>query len=47
MARAWAVEGEKRGPGRDTQWHFVIIWNNPNEFELIWLKDELPVLEIF
>jgi hypothetical protein len=35
------------GPGPKAQWHFLIIRNNSNEFELIRLKDELAVLENF
>jgi hypothetical protein len=36
-----------RGPDRVAQWVFLIIQNNLNEFELIWLKDKLILLENF
>jgi hypothetical protein len=39
VGEAWA--------GLKAHWHFLIIQNNSNEFELFWLKSELPVLENF
>jgi hypothetical protein len=35
------------GPDPNKQWHFVIVQKNLNEFELIWLKDGLLLLEKF
>jgi hypothetical protein len=34
-------------PGPKAQGHFLILQNNSNEFKLIQLKDELPLLENF
>jgi hypothetical protein len=35
------------GPVRSEQWHFLILRNSSNEFELVRLKDEHPLLENF
>jgi hypothetical protein len=44
---AWAGMGRLARADPNEQWHFSIIQKKSNGFELIWLKDRLPMLENF